>query len=179
MPKWRNGSRKAKQRYPGTYPHRQADRSGQRIPLDAILGVCCSSSWRREPLINGMFGLLIIASVIGMVQEIRAKQTLDKLAIIGQAETVGAGGGTRTRSTNGWCWTTSSSGPGDQVVRRRRRCVEEENLEIDELLTGRPTRLPKTLATVMSGGSSSGAGAAPVAASICVNWPAEASKFTW
>ena len=34
-----------------------------------------------------MFGLLIIAnSVVGMVQELRAKQTLDRLAIVGQAK---------------------------------------------------------------------------------------------
>jgi len=41
-------------------------------------------------VINGAFGLLIIAnSAIGIIQELRAKQTLDKLAIVGQ--------------TNRWC----------------------------------------------------------------------------
>jgi cation-transporting ATPase E len=37
-------------------------------------------------LINGLFGLLIIAnSAIGIIQELRAKKTLDSLAIVGQA----------------------------------------------------------------------------------------------
>ncbi|OWL91773.1 hypothetical protein B7435_33810, partial [Mycolicibacterium peregrinum] len=52
--------------------------------INAILGVLLLIVLATGSLINGMFGLLIIAnSVIGMVQEIRAKQTLDKLAIIG------------------------------------------------------------------------------------------------
>src|SRR6476660_9880918 len=55
--------------------------------INAILGVLLLIVLATGSLINGMFGLLIIAnSVVGMVQEIRAKQTLDKLAIIGQAK---------------------------------------------------------------------------------------------
>lgn len=70
--------------------------------INAILGVLLLIVLATGSLINGMFGLLIIAnSVIGMVQEIRAKQTLDKLAIIGQAKPlVRRQSGTRTRSTN-------------------------------------------------------------------------------
>ena len=55
--------------------------------INAILGVLLVIVLVTGSVINGLFGLLIIAnSVIGMVQEIRAKQTLDKLAIVGQAK---------------------------------------------------------------------------------------------
>ena len=52
--------------------------------INAILGVLLMIVLATGSVINGLFGLLIVAnSVIGMVQEIRAKQTLDKLAIVG------------------------------------------------------------------------------------------------
>ena len=55
--------------------------------INAILGVLLAIVLLTGSVINALFGLLIIAhSVIGMVQEIRAKQTLDKLAIVGQAK---------------------------------------------------------------------------------------------
>ena len=55
--------------------------------INAILGVLLMIVLATGSVINGLFGLLIVAnSVIGMVQEIRAKQTLDKLAIVGQAK---------------------------------------------------------------------------------------------
>ena len=51
--------------------------------INAILGVLLVIVLATGSVINGLFGLLIIAnSVIGMVQEIRAKQTLDKLAMV-------------------------------------------------------------------------------------------------
>src|ERR1700730_18474797 len=55
--------------------------------INAILGVLFVIVLATGSLINGLFGLLIIAnSGIGIVQELRAKQTLDKLAIVGQAK---------------------------------------------------------------------------------------------
>ena len=46
----------------------------------------CSSSRSTGYLLDGLFGFLIIAnSVVGVVQELRAKRTLDRLSIIGQA----------------------------------------------------------------------------------------------
>ncbi|MDT5136360.1 MAG: cation-transporting P-type ATPase, partial [Mycobacterium sp.] len=57
--------------------------------INAILGVLFAIVLVTGSLINGLFGLLIVAnSVIGIVQEVRAKQTLDKLAIVGQAKPV-------------------------------------------------------------------------------------------
>ena len=49
--------------------------------INAILGVLFLIVLATGSLINGLFGLLIIAnSGIGIIQELRAKQTLDKLA---------------------------------------------------------------------------------------------------
>jgi cation-transporting P-type ATPase E len=66
--------------------------------INAILGVLLMIVLATGSVINGLFGLLIIAnSVIGMVQEIRAKQTLDRLAIVVQAKSlVRRQSGTRT-----------------------------------------------------------------------------------
>src|SRR5262245_2772742 len=68
--------------------------------INAILGVLLAFVLVTGSMINGLFGLLIVAnSVVGMVQEIRAKQTLDKLAIVGQAKPlVRRQSGTRTLS---------------------------------------------------------------------------------
>ena len=80
--------------------------------INAILGVLLLIVLATGSLINGLFGLLIIAnSGIGIIQELRAKKTLDKLAIVGQAKpAVRRQSGTNrdcrpTRS----CSTTSSS----------------------------------------------------------------------
>ena len=55
--------------------------------INAILGVLLVIVLSTGSVINGLFGLLIIAnSAIGIIQELRAKQTLDKLAIVGQAK---------------------------------------------------------------------------------------------
>jgi len=54
--------------------------------INAILGVLLAIVVATGSLINGLFGLLIIAnSAIGIIQELRAKKTLDNLAIVGQA----------------------------------------------------------------------------------------------
>src|SRR6188472_4740145 len=55
--------------------------------INAILGVLLVIVLSTGSLINGAFGLLIIAnSAIGIIQELRAKKTLDKLAIVGQTK---------------------------------------------------------------------------------------------
>ena len=54
--------------------------------INAILGVLLVVVLATGSLINAAFGLLIVAnSVVGMVQELRAKRTLDALAIVGEA----------------------------------------------------------------------------------------------
>jgi cation-transporting P-type ATPase E len=123
--------------------------------INAILGVLLAIVLSTGSVINGLFGLLIIAnSVIGMVQEIRAKQTLDRLAIIGQAKPL-------VRRRSGTTTLMPSEvvlddiielGPGDQVVVDG-EVVEVENLEVDEsLLTGEADPITKALGDpVMSG----------------------------
>jgi cation-transporting P-type ATPase E len=106
-------------------------------------------------LINGLFGLLIIVnSVVGMVQELRAKQTLDTLSVVGQAKPqVRRAAGTRELSPNEVVLDdVIELGPGDQVVVDG-VVVEESALEIDEsLLTGEADPvLKRTGDTVMSG----------------------------
>ena len=57
--------------------------------INAILSVLLIIVLATGSVINGLFGLLIVAnSAIGIVQELRAKQTLDKLAIVGLAKPV-------------------------------------------------------------------------------------------
>jgi cation-transporting P-type ATPase E len=123
--------------------------------INAILAVLFVIVLATGSLINGLFGLLIIVnSVVGMVQELRAKQTLDKLSIVGQAKPlVRRAAGTRELSPNEVVLDdVIELGPGDQVVVDG-VVVEESALEIDEsLLTGEADPvLKRTDDTVMSG----------------------------
>lgn len=123
--------------------------------INAILGVLLVIVLATGSAINGLFGLLIIAnSVIGMVQEIRAKQTLDKLAIIGQAKPlVRRQSGTRALPPAEVVLDdVIELGPGDQIVVDG-EILEEKNLEVDEsLLTGEADPIDKDAGdTVMSG----------------------------
>lgn len=123
--------------------------------INAILGVLLLIVLATGSLINGMFGLLIIAnSVIGMIQEIRAKQTLDALAIIGQAKPlVRRRSGARTLPPSEVVLgDIIELGPGDQIVVDG-EIVEEANLEVDEsLLTGEADPIVKGIGgEVMSG----------------------------
>lgn len=123
--------------------------------INAILAVLFAIVIATGSLINGLFGLLIIVnSVVGMVQELRAKQTLDRLSIVGQAKPlVRRADGTRELSPNQVVLDdVIELGPGDQVVVDG-VVVEEYGLEIDEsLLTGEADAVLKEVdATVMSG----------------------------
>src|SRR6516162_5331298 len=124
--------------------------------INAILGVLFIIVLSTGSVINGLFGLLIIAnSVIGMVQEIRAKQTLDKLAIVGQAKPlVRRQSGTRTlMPSEVVLGDIIELGPGDQVVVDG-EIVEEENLEVDEsLLTGEADPITKAPGDAVMSGS--------------------------
>lgn len=55
--------------------------------VNAILGVLCAIVLSTGSIINAAFGLLIIAnSAVGVIQELRAKKTLDQLRIVGESE---------------------------------------------------------------------------------------------
>ncbi len=130
--------------------------------INAILGVLLVIVLATGSVINGLFGLLIIAnSVIGMVQEIRAKQTLDKLAIVGQAKPlVRRQSGTRTLLPSEVVLDdVIELGPGDQIVVDG-EVLEEDNLEVDEsLLTGEADPIGKDVGDAVMSGSFVVAGA--------------------
>ncbi|WP_062999036.1 cation-translocating P-type ATPase [Nocardia mikamii] len=123
--------------------------------INAILGVLFVLVLATGSIIDGMFGLLIVAnSVVGIVQELRAKQTLDKLAIVGQAKPVVRrdGAATEVGPKEVVLDDLIELGPGDQIVVDG-EVVECELLEVDEsLLTGEADPIDKTVgAKVMSG----------------------------
>lgn len=155
--------------------------------INAILGVLLAIVLTTGSLINGLFGLLIVFnSVIGMVQEIRAKQILDKLAIVGQAKPL-------VRRESGTKQLPPAAvvlddvvelGPGDQIVVDG-EIVEVSDLEVDEsLLTGEADAITKGIGDqVMSGSfvvSGSGAYRATRVGSeaYAAKLAEEASKFT-
>lgn len=155
--------------------------------INAILGVLLAIVLTTGSLINGLFGLLIVFnSVIGMVQEIRAKQTLDKLAIVGQAKpSVRRQSGTQALPPGEVVLgDLIELGPGDQIVVDG-DVVEESDLEIDEsLLTGEADPIGKSVGDhVMSGSfviSGSGAYRATKVGrdAYAAKLAEEASKFT-
>ncbi|MBV9088461.1 MAG: cation-translocating P-type ATPase [Mycobacteriaceae bacterium] len=114
--------------------------------INAILGVLVLIVLATGSVINGLFGLLIVAnSGIGIIQELRAKQTLDKLAIVGQAKPlVRRQGGTRELLPSQVVLDdVIELGPGDQIVVDG-DVIEQANLEVDEsLLTGEADAIAK------------------------------------
>ncbi|MGB3354203.1 MAG: cation-translocating P-type ATPase [Mycobacterium sp.] len=155
--------------------------------INAILGVLLIIVLSTGSVINGAFGLLIIAnSAIGIIQELRAKQTLDKLAIVGQAKPM-------VRRESGTAALAPSQvvlddvielGPGDQIVVDG-VILEEANLEIDEsLLTGEADPIAKDADDHVMSGSFVVAGSGAYRATkvgreaYAAKLAEEASKFT-
>ena len=155
--------------------------------INAILGVLFVIVLATGSLINGLFGLLIIAnSGIGIIQEIRAKQTLDKLAIVGQAKPlVRREGGTRELLPSEVVLDdVIELGPGDQIVVDG-TVVEDVNLEVDEsLLTGEADSIAKDIGDPAMSGSFVVAGSGAYRATrvgheaYAAKLAEEASKFT-
>ena len=155
--------------------------------INAILGMLFVIVLATGSLINGLFGLLIIAnSGIGIIQEIRAKQTLDKLAIVGQAKPlVRREGGTRELLPSEVVLDDIVElGPGDQIVVDG-VVVEDVNVEIDEsLLTGEADPIAKDVGDPVMSGSFVVAGSGAYRATrvgrqaYAAKLAEEASKFT-
>ncbi|MET8780017.1 cation-translocating P-type ATPase [Nocardia sp. NPDC050713] len=155
--------------------------------INAILGVLFILVLSTGSIIDGMFGLLIVAnSAVGIIQEIRAKRTLDQLAIVSQARpTVRRDGVAHEVAPKDVVLDDLIElGPGDQIVVDG--VVEESALlEIDEsLLTGEADPIDKAIgAEVMSGSyvvSGSGAYRATKVGrdAYAAKLAEEASKFT-
>ncbi|MEV6106795.1 cation-translocating P-type ATPase [Streptomyces sp. NPDC051940] len=107
--------------------------------FNAIIGVLFLVILVVGPIQDGLFGFVIIANTaIGIIQELRAKKTLDSLAVIGEARpTVRRDGGSREIGTSEIVLgDLVELGPGDKAVVDG-EVVEADNLEVDEsLLTG-------------------------------------------
>lgn len=159
--------------------------------INAILGVLLIIVLSTGSVINGAFGLLIIAnSAIGIIQELRAKATLDKLAIVGQAKPM-----VRRQSPTGPAARPLAPnevvlddvielGPGDQIVVDG-EILEETNLEVDEsLLTGEADPIAKDAGDPVMSGSFVVAGTGAYRATkvgreaYAAKLAEEASKFT-
>ncbi|WP_051178312.1 cation-translocating P-type ATPase [Nocardia concava] len=155
--------------------------------INAILGVLFILVLATGSIIDGMFGLLIVAnSAVGIIQEVRAKQTLDRLAIVGQAKPMvrREGKAVAVAPQEIVLDDIIELGPGDQVVVDG-EAVECELLEVDEsLLTGEADPIDKTVgAQIMSGSfvvSGSGAYRATKVGkdAYAAKLAEEASKFT-
>ncbi len=156
--------------------------------INAILGVLLIIVLSTGSVINGAFGLLIIAnSAIGIIQELRAKQTLDKLAIVGPGETLGAQAvwhQERVLPDEVVLDDIIELGPGDQIVVDG-EIVEEASLEVDEsLLTGEADPIVKDAGDPVMSGSFVVAGSGAYRATkvgreaYAAKLADEASKFT-
>ncbi|BDC71277.1 HAD-IC family P-type ATPase [Prescottella equi] len=155
--------------------------------INAILGVLLIIVLSTGSIIDGMFGLLIIAnSGIGIIQEIRAKRTLDQLAIVSQAKPVVRRDGTAApvAPKDVVFDDIIELGPGDQIVVDG-VVVEASALEVDEsLLTGEADAVHKPIGAQVLSGSYVVAGSGAYRATkvgreaYAAKLAEEASKFT-
>ncbi|MEU3375187.1 cation-translocating P-type ATPase [Streptomyces sp. NPDC006660] len=107
--------------------------------FNAIIGVLWAVMLVVAPIQDSLFGFVIIANTgIGIIQEMRAKKTLDSLAVIGEARpTVRRDGAAVEIPTSEIVLgDVIELGPGDKIVVDG-EAVETDGLEVDEsLLTG-------------------------------------------
>ncbi|MEH0444695.1 HAD-IC family P-type ATPase [Streptomyces sp. B21-102] len=124
--------------------------------FNAIIGVLWLVMLAVAPIQDGLFGFVILANTgIGIIQEWRAKQTLDSLAVVGEARPTVRRGGTAVEvSTSGLVLDdVIEIGPGDKAAVDG-VCVEADGLEIDEsLLTGEADPVVKRPGDAVMSGS--------------------------
>ncbi|MET4046420.1 magnesium-transporting ATPase [Rhodococcus sp. 1163] len=155
--------------------------------INAILGVLLAIVLSTGSVIDGMFGLLIVAnSGIGIIQEIRAKRTLDALAIVGQSKPVVRrdGEAREVAPDEVVLGDVIELGSGDQIVVDG-VVIESDSLEIDEsLLTGEADTIHKQVDGEVLSGSFVVAGSGAYRATkvghdaYAAKLADEASKFT-
>ncbi|MEU9170774.1 HAD-IC family P-type ATPase [Streptomyces sp. NPDC048420] len=107
--------------------------------FNAIIGVLWLIMMFVAPFQDSLFGYVILANTgIGIIQEWRAKKTLDSLAVIGEAKPTVRRDGTAAEVSTSEIVLDDliEIGPGDKAVVDG-VCIEADGLEIDEsLLTG-------------------------------------------
>ncbi|MEV7213847.1 HAD-IC family P-type ATPase [Kitasatospora cineracea] len=155
--------------------------------FNAIIGVMFGIILVVGPLQDGLFGLVIVANTaIGIVQEMRAKKTLDSLALIGEARPQVRRDGAAVQVSAGEIVLddTVLLGIGDKVVVDG-TVTEADGLEIDEsLLTGEPDPVLKHPGDHVMSGSFVVAGAGAFTATkvgreaYAAKLAEEASRFT-
>ncbi|MEU6882074.1 HAD-IC family P-type ATPase [Streptomyces sp. NPDC046712] len=155
--------------------------------FNAIIGVLWVIMLLVAPIQDSLFGFVIIANTgIGIIQELRAKKTLDGLAVIGEAKpTVRRDGASAAVSTSEIVLgDLIELGPGDKVVVDG-EVAEADSLEIDEsLLTGEADPVVKKPGDRMMSGSFVVAGGGAFTATkvgreaYAAQLAEEASRFT-
>ncbi|MFI1654149.1 cation-translocating P-type ATPase [Streptomyces sp. NPDC020472] len=155
--------------------------------FNAIIGVLWVIMLIVAPIQDSLFGFVIVANTgIGIVQELRAKKTLDGLAVIGEAKpTVRRDGVAAEISTSEIVLgDLVELGPGDKVVVDG-EVAEADSLEIDEsLLTGEADPVVKRPGDRMMSGSFVVAGGGAFTATkvgreaYAAQLAEEASRFT-
>ncbi|MGW5045548.1 HAD-IC family P-type ATPase [Streptomyces griseoluteus] len=107
--------------------------------FNAIIGVLWVVTLFVAPIQDSLFGFVILANTgIGIVQEWRAKKTLDSLAVVGEARPTVRRDGRAVRVPTSRIVLDDlvEIGPGDKIVVDG-VCAEADGLEVDEsLLTG-------------------------------------------
>ena len=155
--------------------------------FNAIIGVLFAIILVIGPIQDGLFGFVIIVNTaIGIVQEMRAKRTLDRLAIVGEAKPrVRRDGTARDLSPRQVVLDdVIELGPGDRVVVDG-ELTAAEGLEADEsLLTGESEPVLKTAGEQVLSGSFVAAGTGSYRATrvgreaYAARLAEEASRFT-
>ncbi|MEU0398977.1 cation-translocating P-type ATPase [Streptomyces sp. NPDC006197] len=155
--------------------------------FNAIIGVLWVIMLIVAPIQDSLFGFVIVANTgIGIIQEFRAKKTLDGLAVIGEAKpTVRRDGATTEIPTSEIVLgDLIELGPGDKVVVDG-EVAEADSLEIDEsLLTGEADPVVKRPGDRMMSGSFVVAGGGAFTATkvgreaYAAQLAEEASRFT-
>ncbi|MFD3312545.1 HAD-IC family P-type ATPase [Streptomyces sp. NPDC058694] len=155
--------------------------------FNAIIGVLWVIMMFVAPFQDSLFGYVILANTgIGIIQELRAKKTLDSLAVIGEARPTVRRDGVAAEVTTSAIVLGDliEIGPGDKIVVDG-ECVEADSLEIDEsLLTGEADPVVKQPGDqVMSGSFVVAGGGAFTATKVgreayAAQLAEEASRFT-
>ncbi|MBA0053233.1 HAD family hydrolase [Streptomyces sp. AJS327] len=155
--------------------------------FNAIIGILFLIILVVGPIQDGLFGFVIIANTgIGIIQELRAKKTLDSLAVIGEARPLVRRNGVSSEVATGdiVLGDLVELRPGDKCVVDG-EVTESQSLEVDEsLLTGEADPVLKQPGdTIMSGSFVVAGGGAFTATKVgreayAAQLAEEASRFT-
>jgi cation-transporting ATPase E len=154
--------------------------------FNAIIGALCAVILITGHPQDALFGLIIVAnSGVGVVQEVRAKRTLDRLSVLGQepARVVRDGHETQVPPQQIVLGDRILIGPGDRVMVDG-KIADGSGVEIDEsLLTGESDPVPKKPGDQVLSGSFVASGSAAYEAtavghdSYAARLEAEAATF--